>query len=166
VATRSLTSRRFMSPHHLNPLDAVIVHKYLRAKRSVGTQWGTFKMVCMRPCHRITSPPVLSNHPNLSCHSFTGNTCTCAGRRTHMGTGRTACARSQATSTWRRRVCRYSARPNRDVLSRSMPLRDVIVFDNSLNQIHGNEFNCAQQTYLHESLAALNSSPMRKFEVL
>ena len=68
VATRSLISHRFMSPHHLNPLDAVVVHKYLRAKRSVGTQWGTFKMVRLRPCHSITLLPSPSNYRTLSCH--------------------------------------------------------------------------------------------------
>jgi L-ascorbate metabolism protein UlaG (beta-lactamase superfamily) len=33
-----------MSPYHLNPLDAVLVHQYVRARRSIGYAWGTFKM--------------------------------------------------------------------------------------------------------------------------
>jgi N-acyl-phosphatidylethanolamine-hydrolysing phospholipase D len=36
--------RWFMSTVHLNPLDAVLVHKLVRAKKSIGMHWGTFKL--------------------------------------------------------------------------------------------------------------------------
>lgn len=38
--------RWFMSAHHLNPLDAITVHRQLRARRSVAMMWGTFRLVC------------------------------------------------------------------------------------------------------------------------
>ena len=31
-----------MKPQHINPEEAVIIHKEVKSKRSVGIHWGTF----------------------------------------------------------------------------------------------------------------------------
>ena len=33
-----------MKPHHVNPEEAVQVHEDIRAKTSIGINWGTFRM--------------------------------------------------------------------------------------------------------------------------
>lgn len=46
--------RWFMSPIHLDPEDAVEVHKDVRSKKSVGMHWGTF-ILTDEP---VTEPPI------------------------------------------------------------------------------------------------------------
>ncbi len=36
--------RWFMKRHHVNPAEAVMIHKDIRARLSVGTHWGTFQL--------------------------------------------------------------------------------------------------------------------------
>ncbi len=44
IAVGAYEPRWFMQDQHLNPVDAVQVHKDLKAKRSVGVHWGTFEL--------------------------------------------------------------------------------------------------------------------------
>lgn len=41
--------RSFMKPYHVNPDEAVRMHKDLRAERSIGMHWGTFPLTAERP---------------------------------------------------------------------------------------------------------------------
>ncbi len=43
------TPRRFMAPVHMNPEDAVELHKDVNSKLSVGTHWRTFKLSSEAP---------------------------------------------------------------------------------------------------------------------
>lgn len=36
--------RIILKPQHINPEEAVIVHKELRSRQSVGVHWGTFPL--------------------------------------------------------------------------------------------------------------------------
>jgi N-acyl-phosphatidylethanolamine-hydrolysing phospholipase D len=44
IAVGAYEPRWFMEDQHLNPAEAVQVHKDLKAKRSVGVHWGTFEL--------------------------------------------------------------------------------------------------------------------------
>lgn len=44
IAVGAYEPRWFMQAQHLNPADAVQVHKDLKAKRSVAVHWGTFEL--------------------------------------------------------------------------------------------------------------------------
>jgi N-acyl-phosphatidylethanolamine-hydrolysing phospholipase D len=44
IAVGAYEPRWFMEDQHLNPAQAVQVHKDLKAKRSVGVHWGTFEL--------------------------------------------------------------------------------------------------------------------------
>lgn len=44
IAVGSYEPRWFMKEQHVNPAEAVQIHKDLKAKRSVGVHWGTFNL--------------------------------------------------------------------------------------------------------------------------
>lgn len=63
--------RWLMSPLHLNPLDAVVVHKLVRARRSVASAWGTFRMgdePVWEPVERLARE---MRRARLPAHAFT-----------------------------------------------------------------------------------------------
>ena len=45
IAAGAYEPHWFMKKHHVNPAEAVQVHKDLKAKRSVGVHWGTFTLI-------------------------------------------------------------------------------------------------------------------------
>ena len=46
--------RSFMGPYHVNPAEAVKIHKDIKAKVSVGMHWGTFPLTAEGPGDPIT----------------------------------------------------------------------------------------------------------------
>lgn len=36
--------RQFLKNQHINPEEAVIIHRELKSKKSVGVHWGTFPL--------------------------------------------------------------------------------------------------------------------------
>jgi len=59
-----------MKPQHINPEEAVLVHKEVRAKRSIGVHWATFMLSFehyLEPPARLSK--ALKEH-NLSDEDF------------------------------------------------------------------------------------------------
>jgi N-acyl-phosphatidylethanolamine-hydrolysing phospholipase D len=46
--------RDFMKAYHLNPEEAVLVHKHIRTRQSIGMHWGTYPLTAEKP----TEPPI------------------------------------------------------------------------------------------------------------
>jgi N-acyl-phosphatidylethanolamine-hydrolysing phospholipase D len=78
IAVGAYEPRWFMKQQHVNPMEAVQIHRDIRSRRSVGVHWGTFE---------LTDEPL--DEPPRGLQAATGATGLPAGEFTVMAIGQT-----------------------------------------------------------------------------
>ncbi len=52
ISEKRFKNSDVMRPQHIGPEEAVLIHKMIRAKKSIGIHWGTFAMGSNEVCRK------------------------------------------------------------------------------------------------------------------
>ena len=63
--------RSFMRPYHVNPYEALKIHRDVRAKKSIGMHWGTFPMTAEGPGDPVEELQKQRKKLNITKEEFT-----------------------------------------------------------------------------------------------